>query len=184
MKQHGPWKIRDSNCVYQDPWVTVQKDNVIRPDGADGTYTVVEIKNGVSVLAVDDEMNCYLTQEFHYAVGRVTLETASGGIEPGEDALSTARRELQEELGITAADWTDLGRCDPFTANVLSPTTLYLARDLAIGDSDPEGTELIESVKLPFADVVNKVMQSEITHAPSCVLILKAAALLGIPAAS
>lgn len=180
MKQHGPWKIIDSQCVYRDPWVSVQKDNVIRPDGADGTYTVVEIKSGVSVLAVDDALSCYLTREFHYAVGQVTLETASGGIEPGEDALLTAQRELQEELGITAKDWTDLGRCDPFTANVLSPTKLYLARDLTIGESDPEGTELIESAKLPFSEILEKVMQSEITHAPSCVLILKAAVILGI----
>ena len=178
MKQYGPWKIVDSSRVYQDPWVGVQKDNVIRPDGAPGTYTVVEIKPGVSVLAVDDDRCCYLTKEFHYAVGRVTIETASGGIESDEDALLAAKRELQEELGVTAESWTDLGRCDPFTANVLSPTTLYLARDLTIGETNPEGTELIECVKLPLDEVVQMVMHSEITHTPSCVLILKAAAVL------
>ena len=174
MKQHGPWKIVESNRVYQDPWVAVQKDNVIRPDGDPGTYTTIHIKPGVSVLAVDDDLNCYLTKEFHYAAGEVTVEAVSGGVEPGEDVLETAKRELQEELGISAETWIDLGTCDPFTANVLSPTKLYLARDLTFGEQSPEGTEQIELVKATLAETVQDVIDSRITHAPSSLLILKA----------
>lgn len=139
---------------------------------------MVNLKPGVSVLAIDDDGTVCLTEEFHYGVGRVTLEVASGGTEPGEDDLETARRELKEELGITAREWIDLGICDPFTASVVSPTRLYLARGLTFGDQDPEGTEQIRCVRMPLAEAVEKVMSSEITHAPSCLAILKAARLV------
>jgi len=178
MQRRGPWTVIETTQVYQDPWLSVRKDDVIRPDGKPGTHSVVTIKPGVSVLAMDQDGDVYLTSEFHYAVNRVTLESVSGGIEPGDDALSTAKRELREEIGIVAKNWTDLGSCDPFTASLLSPTKLYLAQELSFVDDQPEGTEIIERIKIPFQDAIDKVMHSEITHAPSCTLILKAARLL------
>ena len=180
MNQHGPWKIVNSHSVYTDPWLTVRRDDVIRPDGKPGTYSVVNLKPGVSVLAIDSKNNVYLTEEFHYGVGRVTLETVSGGIEADESPLLAAQRELQEEIGIKASTWHDLGRCDPFTASVVSPTSLFLACDLTIGDASPEGTEQIQCVELSFSEAIEKVMNNEITHAPSCLVILKAARFLGI----
>ncbi len=178
MKQHGPWQIVESNEKYKDPWVTLTRDEVIRPDGNPGSYVVVNLKPGMSVLAIDADNNAYLTKEFHYGVGRVTIELVSGGIEPNEDPLVCAKRELQEEIGVEAADWTDLGSTDPFTANVVSPTKMYLARDLKFVETAPEGTEQIERVKFAFADVIEMVMSGEITHSPSCVTILKAARIL------
>ena len=174
MKQHGPWKIRSSREVYKDPWIEVRRDDVIRPDGADGTHCVVEMKPGVSVLPLDEEGFVYLTEEFHYGVGRTTIETVSGGIERGEDARGTAERELEEELGIRAESWTDLGMVDPFTSIVVSPTGLFLARDLTFVDTAPEGTEQIRLAKVGLDEAVDWVISSKITHGPSCVLILKA----------
>ena len=174
MKQHGPWKIRASREVYKDPWIEVRKDEVIRPDGVDGTHCVVSLKPGVSVLPLDGQGFVHLTEEFHYGIGRTTIETVSGGIEPGEDARSTAARELEEELGIRARRWTDLGMVDPFTSVVVSPTGLFLARDLRFVETAPEGTEQIRPVKIKLAQAVDWVISSKITHGPSCVLILKA----------
>lgn len=176
MKQHGPWQITKSHDVYRDPWLSVRKDDVIRPDGAAGTHSVVHIKPGVCVLAMDDAHCVYLSEEFHYGVGRVTLEAVSGGIEADEDPLTTARRELREEIGIEAQEWMDLGICDPFTASVVSPTRLYVARSLTFGADDPEGTEQIRCIKKSLSEAVDDVMESRITHGPSCVVILKAAA--------
>src|SRR6056297_861698 len=137
---HGPWKILKSTQVYSDPWMQVQKDDVIRPDGALGTHSVARIKAGVCVLAWQDDQ-VYLTEEFHYGVGRVTLEAVSGGRESDERPLDCAQRELAEELGIVAATWKPLSTVDPFTASVVSPTNLFLATDLTFQDSAPEGTE-------------------------------------------
>jgi ADP-ribose diphosphatase len=172
MKQHGPWQIVKRHEVYQDPWIALHKDDVIRPDGQPGTFSVVHVKAGVCVVALDNGV-VYLTEEFHYAVGRTTIEAVSGGIEPGETALFTAQRELLEELGIRADEWRDLGVCDPFTSSVVSPTRLFLARGLKIGEQAPEGTERIRRVAVSLAEAVEMVMDGRITHGPSCVLILK-----------
>ena len=85
---------------------------------------------------------------------------------------------LQEELGLTATAWTELGQTDPFTANVVSPTRLYLAQGLTFVPASPEGTEQIERVAISFSEAVELVMNGGITHAPSCLAILKAARLL------
>jgi ADP-ribose pyrophosphatase len=177
MKQHGPWQIVQSNEVYRDPWITLRKDDVIRPDGQPGTFSVVHLKPGVCVLPLGNDV-VYLTEEFHYGVGRTTIEAVSGGIEPGETTLVTAQREMLEELGIRAADWLDLGVCDPFTSSVVSPTQLFLARGLEIGEQAPEGTERIRRLEVPFSEAVAMVMDGRITHGSSCVLILKVQMLL------
>lgn len=171
-KQHGPWLVHQSKDVYQDPWITVQRDEVTRPDGNPGSYCIVHLRAGVSVIAIDSDDHVYLTKEFHYGVGRVTLEAVSGGIEDQELALETAQRELKEELGITAESWEELATVDPFTASLNSPTKLYVATGLEIGEPDPEGTEEIQRVRMPFQTAVDSVFDGTITHTPTCVLLL------------
>jgi ADP-ribose pyrophosphatase len=149
-------------------------DQVIRPDGKDGQHVVVHIKPGVCVLAVDEDRNVYLTKEFHYAVGRDSVEGVSGGVEPGEDPDETAKRELQEEIGLHAETWQFLTTVDPFTTIMTSPTRLYLATGLTEVETSPEGTELIERVVLPLSKAAQMVESGTITHAPSCVAILMA----------
>lgn len=172
-RRHGPWTIRQSQLVYQDPWVTLRRDEVTRPDGDPGSYVVVHLKRGVCVVALDAEEQVHLTEEFHYGVGRVTLEAVSGGVEQGHETAETAHRELAEELGITAGRLTSLGMVDPFTANVVSPTELFLAEQLTFGAAAPEGTEQIRRVSMPLAEAVRAALDGRITHAPSCLALLK-----------
>jgi ADP-ribose pyrophosphatase len=179
MREHGPWKIRSTKEVYRDPWVSLTADDVIRPDGKPGTFSVVGIKPGVCVIAVDEAGVAHLTEEFRYAVGRPSIEGVGGGIDDGEEPLAAAKRELREELGINAAEWTPLGVVDPFTSMVRCPIHLYLARRLTFGPHSPDGTELVKPMQMPFAEAVRAVSDGRITHAPSCVAILQTAARLG-----
>jgi ADP-ribose pyrophosphatase len=172
MKDHGPWKIKSTEQMYSDPFVKLHVDQVVRPDGKDGQHVVVQIKPGVCVVAVDDDLKVHLTKEFHYAVGRDSIEAVSGGVEPDEDADLTAQRELEEELGLVADRWTYLMTVDPFTTIMESPTRLYLAQGLASVPKNPEGTEQIELFKCSLARAVTMVESGEISHAPSCVAIL------------
>lgn len=174
MRHHGPWKIVSSREVHRDPWVVLQVDDVIRPDGNPGTFTVAHMKRGVSILALDDAGLVYLTREFRYALGRESLEVVSGGIDEGEEPLAAAQRELKEELGIEASRWTDLGTNDPFTSMVHAPVRLFLARSLIFGECKREGTEKIRCVKMTLADAVHHVLENRISNATSSVLILKA----------
>ncbi|MFN0054291.1 MAG: NUDIX domain-containing protein [Planctomycetales bacterium] len=172
-KPHGPWTILESQSVYRDSWIELRRDEVVRPDGQPGTHVVVFLRRGVSVLLLDDEGSVYLTDEFHYGVGRNTLEVVSGGREGDEDPLLCAQREAEEELGISARQWISLGSVDALTTILNSPAQLYLARGLTFGDSRPEGTEQIRCVKVPLTEAVEMVMDGRITHGASCVLILK-----------
>ena len=171
--QYGPWRITGTKEIYRDPFVNLKVDQVIRPDGLPGQHVVVGIKPGVCVLALDDQGDVHLTKEFHYAIGRESVEAVSGGIEPGEDPDVTAVRELQEELGLKAGRMTYLTTLDPFTSCMVSPTRLYLATDLVEVADNPEGTEQIETVVMSLADAVQRVIGGEITHAPTCVLLLR-----------
>ena len=172
---NGPWKILRTAEVYRDAWVVLTKDEVIRPDGQPGTHTVTRFKDGVSVLPLDDDGCVYLTDEFHYAQGRRAIEVISGGVEPGEDIPTAAARELREEVGIVASRWTPLGVVDPLTSQAIAPITMFLAEGLSFVEAAPDGTETIRRLRVPFAEAVEMVMRSEITHSGSCVVILKAA---------
>ena len=174
MTDHGPWRILASREVYRDPWITVRCDQVLRPSGTPGTHSVVHLKPGVCVLALDAAGVVHLTEEFHYGVGRVTLEAVSGGVEADEAPRAAGQRELQEELGLAAARWTPLGTVDPFTASVVSPTALYLAEELTEVPAAPEETERILRVSMTLVEALGRMEAGEITHAPTCVLLLRA----------
>ncbi len=170
-RQHGPWTINDSKAVYRDPWLSVRVDDVVRPDGLPGTYSVVGIKPGVCVVAWQGD-TVFLTSEFHYAVGRTTVEGVSGGRDEGESDLVAAKRELKEELGITAQVWQPLMTVDPFTASVVSPTALFLASGLEFGKRQLEGTEQIQMVERSIQQAYDDVCAGNISHAPSCLAIM------------
>jgi 8-oxo-dGTP pyrophosphatase MutT (NUDIX family) len=172
--QHGPWTIQGTTRRYHNPFLEVHEDQVMQPDRQPGLYTTITMSPGVAVLPVDDAGYVYLTRQFRYALGHDSLEVVSGATEAGEAPLAAARRELGEELGLAADAWTALGRVDPDTAKLRSPVWLFLAEGLTFTEADPEGTEAIRSVKLPLGEAVRQVLLSGITHAPSCVLILKA----------
>lgn len=172
MKSHGPWKIKKTNEVYEDSFVKLWVDEVIRPDGDNGQHVVVSMKPGVCVIAHDDDFNLYLTNEFHYGIGRDSVEGVSGGIEPGEDPDLTAHRELQEELGLKATHWNYITTVDPFTTCMVSPTRIYFATGLHEVEPNPEGTEQIQRVTMPLDEAVSKIFAGEITHAPTCSAIL------------
>jgi ADP-ribose pyrophosphatase len=174
MRAHGPWKVHSTREVHRDSWLTLTLDDVTRPDGTPGTFRVIRSKPFVCVLALDDDGVVHLTEEFRYALGRLSLEVVGGGIDPGEEPLAAGKRELQEELGIQASEWEDLGTVNPFTSMVLAPGRLFLARGLRFGEHSPEGTELIRRVKMRLEEAVQAVLDGRITHGPSCVLILKA----------
>ena len=170
----GPWTVNNTSLRYKSEWVEVSEDQIARPGCFEGTFTVVRLKRGVSVLAMDDDESVYLTREYRYAVEQDSVEVVSGAIDGDGTEEEAARRELKEELGIVANEWIAMGMVHPMTSQLNAPAHMFIARDLQFESSQPDASELIEMVKMPMAGVVKLVMESKITHAPSCVLILKA----------
>lgn len=173
-KKYGPWIIKSRKLKYKSNWLRVYEDEVIRPDGKPGVYSFVHKLHGVSVLPIDNKGYVYLVEEFRYVLGRKSLETVSGAIDKGEKPLQTAKRELEEEIGLKAKRWISLGVTDPFTSDIRSPAYLFVCKGLAQGRMFREGTETMEVIKVKLEKAFRMVLQSKITHAQSCVLILKA----------
>jgi ADP-ribose pyrophosphatase len=173
-KQYGPWTITGSREVFQSEFITLRNDDVLKPDGSPGTYATARVKSGVAVLPVDEHGQVYLVKQFRYAIGRDSVEVISGGIDDAEPPAEAVRREAEEEAGIVAGSWTDLGHIDLDTSIVKGPVYLFLARDLQFRETHREATEQMEILKVPYAEALRMVQESNITHSPSCVLILKA----------
>ncbi len=174
----NPIRRISSRQIHQGTLVKLRLDSVVLPRGTEATYEYVEIKNGSSTLAMDDNGDVWLVREWKYAIDRPSLEVVSGGIEPGEEPLAAARRELREEAGLTAERWTSMSFVDPFTTMLSCPNHLFLAQGLTRVAHDPEEAEVIELCRIPLQEAVELVMTGGITHGSSCVAILKAARLV------
>ena len=136
-----------------------------------------QIKDSVAVIALDEEENVFLTEQFRYAIEKDNLEAVAGAVED-EDYLSAAKRELEEELGIVAEEWTELGETNTNTSITKDSKFLFLARKLSFKEPKAEATEQIEPLKFSLDEAVKKVMDGEIIHDITCLLILKAAEFL------
>ncbi len=174
----NPFQRLNSREIYANRWIQLREDDVVRPGGESGKFGVVTMRSGSSVLAINKEKEVYLVKEYKYAAGRESIEVISGAIEDGEAPLAAAKRELLEEAGLQSERWLDLGSVDPFTTVIRSPNYLFLALDVQEGIAKPDPGEVLERIKLPFPKAMEMVMKGEITHAASCVLLLKAAIIL------
>jgi ADP-ribose pyrophosphatase len=175
-----PFRITESRIVYQSRLMRVREDHLELPRGTRAVFNVAEVRPGSTVLALDADGDARLIREYKWGVDRVSIEAISGGIEEGESPLDCARRELREEGGLEADEWTPLGAIDPFTSHVVSPNYIFLARGLTPVPSLHEEGEVIEPYCTPLAHAVELALAGEITHAASVVAILRAARLFGV----
>ena len=174
MRAHGSWIIHEQKELYTSEFLNLREDRVTKPDGSSGRYATATLKPGVAVLPVGSDGQVHLTRQFRYAVGRDSVEAPSGAIEAGESPLAAATRELREELGIEARTWIPLGSVDVDTSIVRCSVDLFLTQDLRLTDRDQDATEVIRPLQVALGAAVTMVMNGQITHAPSCALILKA----------
>lgn len=158
----SPWRTESSREVYRNPWLTVTEYHVIRPDGTPGVYGVVDPRDNVTVVALTDDEQVYIIEDFLYPIGSRAWLLPSGAVDPGEPPLNAAQRELEEEVGLTASDWTALG--DYYLSPGISPqrTHLYLARGLTQGSHRREGTESAMTMRLePLRDAYRACLRGD-----------------------
>ena len=168
---HNPWRTLGSRRVYENPWISVREDRVIRPDGEAGIYGVVHYKNtAVGVLPVEDD-HVYLVGQYRYPLERYSWEIPEGGCPEGEEPLHAAQRELREETGLEARHWHRLG--ETYLSNSVADEygVWYLATGLVPGEQQPEGTEVLGVRRVPLGEALEMALDGRITDALSLLAI-------------
>jgi 8-oxo-dGTP pyrophosphatase MutT (NUDIX family) len=170
----NPWQTLATREVYDNPWIRVRQDEVLRPDGAPGIYGVVHFKNlAIGVLPLDAEGQTYLVGQYRYTLNSYSWELPEGGSPEGEEPLTAAKRELLEEVGLEAGTWREIGRSHLSNSVSDEEAILYLATDLVQRKAQPEGTEQLLVRRVPFAEALRMVLAGEITDAMSVIAILR-----------
>lgn len=172
----GGWKQRSSTIAYDNPWIQVRHEEVIRPNGTEGIYGVVHFKSrAIGVIAVDDNDNIWLVKQSRYPNNETTIEIPEGGGLLDEPPLEAAKRELLEETGLTAEQWQPLMELRTSNSVTDEIAFIFLATGLSQGKQQLEDTEDIEVIKVKVTEAIEMAMNGQITDAMSVAALLKLA---------
>ncbi|MDR1131115.1 MAG: NUDIX hydrolase [Oscillospiraceae bacterium] len=163
---------------YKGLIINATLDRVALQTGEHTLREVVEHPGGVAVIPVDGEGYVYCVRQFRYPMNAHLLEVPAGKLETGEAPIRCAERELSEETGITAGEYTDLGRFYPSPGFCRETIYLYLARDLHFGQAHPDRHELLDVQRIHLDELIGLVMANALADAKTVIAVLKAKRLL------
>lgn len=159
----NPWQTLSSTRTYENPWISVREDQVIDPSGKSGIYGVVSPKNlALGVLPIFDDGTTVLVGQYRYALDRYSWEMPEGGGKIGTDPAEAIARELAEETGYRAAQWQLLHEMSLSNSVTDEWVMTWLAWDLTAGEAQPESTEDLSVWRLPFAELVELVLDGTV----------------------
>ena len=174
----NPWRTLTIREVYDNPWIRVTAEDVIKPSGDPGIYGKVSFKNvACGIIPLADNGDTWLVGQHRYTLDRYSWEIPMGGVPVAEDGLAGAQRELKEETGLTAATWERI--LDSHISNSITDEVgvVYLAEDLSEGEPEFGDTEELEIRRLPFRDALHMAMTGEMTDVLSLAGLFKLAML-------
>lgn len=159
-----PWQKLSSKIIHKNPWYYLRQDKVIRPDGKKGEYYYIDGIDSVAVIAEDNNNYLYLVGQTRYPIeNRYSWEVVTGGVKKGEDPAQAARQELQEEAGLLANNWIELGHYFPVNGYASEKCFVYLAKELSKTENCLEPTEDITVKKEKVENIIKMIESNKIT---------------------
>jgi ADP-ribose pyrophosphatase len=170
-----------SEEIFDGLILHVVRDTVELSNGNSTIREVIRHIGAVCVIPVTESNEVIVERQYRYPLNRVILEIPAGKLDsPDEDRLSAIKRELMEETGFTADEWTNIGDFHPAPAYSDEYITMYMAKGLHKGERHLDADEFLDVYSVPLKDLVEDVMSGRISDAKTQVCILKAARILGI----
>jgi 8-oxo-dGTP pyrophosphatase MutT (NUDIX family) len=178
-EKKNPWTVLNERLIYDNPWIKVTEYDVLNPKGGKGIYGKVHFKNlAIGIIALDEDLNTYLVGQYRFTLNQYSWEIPEGGGPHGIDILESAKRELKEETGLVAEEWTKL--MDFHLSNSVCDEHggIFMARNLKQEEAMPEDTEDLVVRKVPFEEAYQMVEDGTITDSLAVAAILKVKILL------
>ena len=173
------WPVVESAYLHRDDWVVAfRSDTIHRPQHPEDTFRrlVVEDPGAVIVLALDEAERVVVIHQYRHPVQMRLVELPAGKLDQvAEDPVVAAQRELREEVGLRAREWTHLMTTYASPGITSETHALYLARGLeeVDRDFDPHHEEAEMAVsRVPLADLVDAVLDGRVADAPLATAVL------------
>lgn len=169
-----------SEEIFSGRVIHVFRDEISLGESGKSFREVVRHCGAAAVLAVDGDGNSFFVEQFRYPVGKAVFEAPAGKLDPGEEPLSCAKRELFEECGIRAEKWTSFGPMLSSPGFCDEAIHLFMAEGLCFSEPDPDEGEFLDIIKMPLSEALASLRRGEIPDAKTQVLILRCCDVLGI----
>ncbi len=180
---NSSWRTLDSERIHRSPWIDLIEDRVITPGGNESRYSRVHFHNfGIGILPLAENGDTWIVGQYRYPIGCYSWELPEGGGPIDIDPLESAKRELKEETGLKAERWDLLQEAYMSNSATDEYSYLYLARELSIGEPDPEEDEELELERLPFEDLYRMVLEGRVRDSLTVMAVLRARCYLDLPA--
>ena len=173
----NPWRRVSRRVAYENAWITLYHDDVIRPDGRPGIYGLVHfLHRAVGVVPLDvDRDRVLLVGQYRYTLDRYSWEIPEGGGRFEETAQESARRELAEETGLHGGVWREIGRAVLSNSVSDEEAVLFVATGLEAGEPAPDGTEELALRWVTFNEALAMADRGEIEDAMTIIALQKLA---------
>jgi ADP-ribose pyrophosphatase len=170
-------QLLSSEVVFEGPLFRVVRDRLIEPGGREGVRDVVRHHGSVVILAIDNTKNkknpwIVIERQYRHAAGQFLWELPAGKLDPGENALQGAQRELEEETGYRAKKWKPLVEYYPSPGFLGESMKVFVAEDLVAGDAHPEDDERIEFRLVKLSQVVKLIEKGAILDGKTLTSVL------------
>ncbi len=153
--------------IFKGYVIDVRREGMDMPDGRSVDFEIVRHAPATAILAIDDLNRTILVRQFRPPLGEEIWEIPAGLVEPGEEPLVCAKRELREETGYTASEWTSLGEMLTAPGFCDEVIYLFLARGLTAGAQELDDNEVLQPHVIPIEEVHSMAHSGEITDGKS-----------------